>query len=444
MRKTVKAIWTSCAILLAATCFAPVFAAQFLFVPELTVGVEYTDNIFLTPTNEVDDFITTTGLSLTGQILGRTAGLELTYNPSFSAFADNSDFNFWRHAGRLYTWNDLRRGTRISLSNDYLETENPRDTSIDFAPDEPAEGPTIGEDLNRRGRTRYRQNATEGRFSHQYGARNIFYTALTYSFLEDIDTSPATPVADYKVLSPSMGITQWFTQRWGFTLDGFYSHRDYEDQNDREEYTGNFRLMHAFTRTLSGYVAYRHTALYFDQDIDDDYQIYYPSVGFQYEFQQDASISIGAGYFIQDFKTRESNEEGFVVDSSLFKRWRFRSGSIDFTGGSGYRIDDTGSEDRGLNIYYQGRLGFLYNLTTRLAATAYGSYRYDDYPNDTPDRSDQTLNAGAGLRYQALQWMNVGLTYNFRQRASDLRAEEYTENSVMLTITMAPTTPYRW
>ena len=128
MRETAKALWTSCAILLATTCVAPVFAAQFLFVPELTVGVEYTDNIFLTPTNEVDDFITTTGLRLTGQILGRTAGLELTYNPSFSAFADNSDFNFWRHAGRLYTWNDLRRSTRISLSNDYLETENPRDT----------------------------------------------------------------------------------------------------------------------------------------------------------------------------------------------------------------------------------------------------------------------------------------------------------------------------
>ncbi|MCJ8502120.1 outer membrane beta-barrel protein [Desulfatitalea alkaliphila] len=424
---------------------APTNAAQFLFTPELAAGVEYTDNLFLTPTNEVDDFITTVGLTLTGQLLGRTAGLELIYNPSYSFFADNQDLDFLRHVARVYTWKDLRRNTRLSLANDYLETENPRDTSLDFAPDDPTEGPVIGEDLTRRGRTRYRVNTTEGRLDHQYGARNTFYTALSYSFLQDIDTTPGTTVADHRIWEPALGIEHWFTQRWGVTLDGYYSHRDYVDENDRQEYNGALSLMRSFTPTLTGFVGYRHTVLYFDEPTDEDYQIYYPNAGMRYQFQENASISIAGGYLIQEFRDSDTpNEEGFVVEAALFKRWPFRSGHIELTGGSGYRIDDTGAEVRGLNIYYEGGLGLLYNLTRRISATAYGAYRYDDYPNDTPELSEQTIGAGAGIGYQALQWMNIGLTYSYRQRLSDIPTEEYTENSVMLVITMSPTRPYRW
>lgn len=444
MPKFTKTMFVLCTIAVVMVTAAPLFAAQFLFTPEMTVGVEYSDNIFLTPDNEVDDFITTAGLRLTGELIGRTAGLTLVYHPTYNYFADNSDLDFWRHVGRIYAYKDLRRNTRIGLSSDYLETENPRDRSFDFAPDDPLEGPTIDEDLSRRGRARYRQNTAQARLDHQYGARNTFYTGVSHSFLQDIDTLPGRVVDDHQIWRPSIGMTHWFTQRWGFELDGYYSHRDYEEQNDRQEYTGTFQLNRAFSRTTTGYLAYRHTALYYDEPFDEDYQIYYPSVGFRYEFQEQAFISIGVGYFIQDYRYRGQAEEGFVLDSTLFKRWSFRSGYFDFTGNSGYRIDDSGAQDQGFNIYYQGRLSFLYNLTRTVAATAYGFYRYDDYPNQVPERSDNTIGAGAGLQYQALRWMNIALTYNFRYRDSDIRAEEYTENSVMLTVTMAPATPFRW
>jgi len=424
-------------------------AAQFLFTPELTLSGTYSDNVFLTHTNEVEDYIIAAGLNLTAQILGRTSGLELVYNPTYSSFMDDSDLNYWRHAARLSVWNDFRRGTRLSLSNDYLETENPRDRSIDFAPDDPLEGPAIDVDLTRRGRTRYRRNITEARLNHQYGPRNSFYSAVSYSFLEDIDTVPERPVSDHQIWQPSVGLEHWFTRRWGFSVDGFYSHREYDARNDRQEITGTLSLLHAFSRNLSGYVAYRHTALKFDDDgfdnqIDDDYQIYYPSAGIRYQFDQDGYISIGVGYFSQNFDTRDDPEESVVIDSTLFKRWAYRTSRIEFTGGSGYRVADSGADDLGLNIYYQGRLDYVYNFTRRFATNAYAAYRYDDYPNAIPERTDNTIGAGAGVSYQALQWMNVGLTYNFRHRTSDILIEEYTENSVVLSFTMAPTRPYRW
>ena len=79
----------------------PLQAAQVLFTPTLFLSEEYTDNVDLDPDNEIDDFITTAGLTLTGEILGRTAGLELTYMPSYSIYQDNTDYDSWRHEASL-------------------------------------------------------------------------------------------------------------------------------------------------------------------------------------------------------------------------------------------------------------------------------------------------------------------------------------------------------
>jgi hypothetical protein len=432
-------------LLLVITLTAPahLHAAQVLFTPELTLGASYSDNIFLAPDNEVDDFITTAGLGFTGEILGRTAGLALTYKPSYNSFADNSDLNFWRHAARLSIWSDFWRATRLSLSNDFLETENPRDRSIVFAPDDPLEGPAIEEDLTRRGRRRYMRNVAQARLDHGYGAQNRFFTEVRYSILEDKDKLPGIAVADHKTLRTSLGMEHWLSRRWGFDANVYSSNRDYEERDDRREYGGGLGLFRAFTRHLSGFVAYRHTVLYYDEETINDYQVYFPSAGIRYQLEENAYISIGVGYFYQEFRNRDENEWGFVVPATVFKRWPFRTGRIEFTGSSGSAIDDIGAEDRGFNIYYQGRLDLAYYLTRWVTATAYGAYRYDDYPNATIDTYRHTINAGAGLRYQALRWMNIALLYDFRKRAADREIDEYTENRATLLFTIAPATPFR-
>jgi hypothetical protein len=419
-------------------------AAQVLFIPELMLSQEYSDNIFLTPVNETDDFITQIGLNLTGQILGRTSGLELTYMPSFNKFADNEDLDYWRNSARLSAWNDISRTTRFEFTNTYLETEDPRDNTEDLTPVDPLQGPVINVDLNRRGRNRYRQNVAQARLSNQFGANDLVYAEMEYSLLREIDTPAGQVINDYDNLQPSFGLNYRLSAQWGIELAGYYSNRDYVDQNDREEYSGNFRLLHNITRNVSGFIQYSHTLLDYDQETDEDYQIYEPSIGFRYQYQETAYISLAGGYYIQKYdRSEEDEEEGFNINSVIYKSWEFRTGRIGLTGSSGYEIDDTGTEDLGLNIYYQARLDLLRNLSPKLAINAFGGYRYDDYPNETPERSDKTLNAGAGLIYQALQWMNIGLTYAYNDVSSDLEAEEYTENSIILTITMTPTTPFR-
>jgi uncharacterized protein (PEP-CTERM system associated) len=70
-----------------------------------------------------------------------------------------------------------------------------------------------------------------------------------------------------------------------------------------------------------------------------------------------------------------------------------------------------------------------------------GSYRYDDYPNNVPSRTDKTIQANAGFSYQAYSWMLLALTYRYTDLSSDVADNEYVENSVLLTINMTPSNP---
>lgn len=418
-------------------------AAQLLFTPELNLSEQYSDNIYLTPDNEEEDYISAAGLNLTLQALGRTAGLELNLNPSYNAFANHSELNYWRYNGRLHLWDDPARNTRLELTSDYLETENPRDQSTDYTPEDPSAGPGISQDLNRRGFNRYRASASTASLSHQFGARDRLRVAVRYDFREDLDTITGQPVNDYTNWQPSLETEYWLAQRFGISFDGYSSSRDYVDRNDRQEYFGNIRLLYALRESLTAFVGYSHSVLDYDQETDDDYQIYQPSIGLTYHFQETARITLGAGYYIQDFDPGDENEEGWNVNSEIYKRWNFRSSHIILTGASGYQIADRGTQDLGLDVYYQARLEMGHNFTSRLSGNIFGSFRQDDYPNDEPDRTDQTVNAGSSLSYQALRWMFFNLAYNYTDVVSDLDTEEYTENSVILTITLRPATPIR-
>ena len=225
-------------------------------------------------------------------------------------------------------------------------------------------------------------------------------------------------------------------------LDGSYRDAEFEDENDRVEYDGDLRILYNISRTLSAFVGYRHTVLEFDQDVDEDYKIYQPTVGMEKRFDENARISIGLGYYIQDFDESD-DDSGFIADAELYKKWEFRTSFVDVLGTSGYTIDDAGVDDNGLRIYYDVKVGYGYQFTPRLSSTLYGYYRYDEYPNEEPERSDNTFRAGAGIQWQMLQWLQTSLNYNYTTVTSDRDSQEYTENSVLFIITIVPSSPFR-
>ena len=373
--------------------FGATQAAQFNFLPELIFSETYSDNIFLDPDNEEDDFITAVGVSLTGEVLWPTAGLELNYTPSYNWYAQNSEEDYWRHAARFTAWKEYRRNTRFEFRNSFLYTQDPADSSDVVDADDPLSRPDIESDRNRRGLNTYYTNVSEAQRVPSIWCRRsgLWRAALSHS--REVDSVAEDEDSDESdIWEPFAGFAYWFNVRWGVEGNGLYSHRDFKDRNDREEYTGNARLIRQFGRHLGGFVDYRHTYLDFDLDADDepesDYNVYAPSAGIRYQIEENAQITIGFGYLWQRFEDNEisDDQESSFVNSEIYKTWPFRRGFVTLLGASGYDIDDAGTEDLGLNIYYEGRATTGYNFTTRIVGDLFAGYRWDDYPDEEPDR----------------------------------------------------------
>ena len=307
---------------------APLFAAQFNLTPSLVVSEEYTDNLFLDSEDKEDDFITSAGMRLSADVLWQTAGLNLTYTPTYQFYADNSDLDSWRHGASFSAYKEYKR-TRFSISSSVLYSRNPGDSSDD---EDLREGtpPSISTDPDRRGREKYLENVNVASVTHQFGADDAVNGGLRYRILRDYGL-PSDEENDYDIWEPFMGFDYWFNVRWGIQMNGVYSNRDYKNDDDREEYNGSARLRRRFTRHLNGFVEYEHTYLDFaeETDTDSDYNVYAPSAGIQYQFERNANVLIGLGYYYQEFSENDQDSEsGFFVNADIFRTWPFRRGFL--------------------------------------------------------------------------------------------------------------------
>lgn len=418
-------------------------AVQVNFTPSVIVTEEYTDNLFLAPTDEEDDWLTITSLGLALDILGRTAGLQLNYTPSYVWYADFSELDGWRHSADALAYWEPARYTRIEARNTFLRTDDPLQDSEILRTDNPFERPGVTTDRLRRTRNEYYANDANVRINQRFGENDLFYLGGAYRIRREVSPPAGAVTDDNDTYEPFAGLTFWFTPQWGMELEGLYSNRDYEDRDDREEYTGSARLNRLFTRHLTGFLLYEHTYLNYDKEITDrDFHFHLPSVGANYQVDQNTRITASVGYYFQNVDGG-SDEEGLIFNSEIFKNWPFQKGNVSLTLLSGYDVEDEGVEDLGLNLYYEGLVQASYSLARRLTGQAYASYRYDDFPNEKPSRQDETISAGLGLTYQPLQWMFLRLAYDFRDLSSDVAADEFTENRGTFTVTIQPDQPFR-
>jgi hypothetical protein len=419
-------------------------SAQLNFTPVVSVSEEYTDNLFLAPSGfKEDDWITTTTVGGTLEWLGRTAGLELTYLPSYEWYNDYSDFNGWNQDLAARTWYNFTANTSIELRNAYIRTRGSLEGSdyVAATSDDPLVAPEIAPDPNRRGLDEYYTNVTTARLDHRFGAEDTVYAQYSYRVRRDLD-APRDERSNNDIWEPSVGGTYWFTNFWGIETDILYSNRNYKNEEDRQQWDGRLRLNRRITRHLSIYGQYQQTYLDYEDDIGDDYDVYVPTVGISYQLDENTRIDIAPGWYFQELD-RGGSDNGFIVEAAADKVWPFRTGLVGVTLLSGYDIDDQGVEDLGFQTYYEGAVRGEYAFSRRFTGTARVGYRWADYPDRNPSRTDKTITAGAGLQYQALRWMFLNLDYAFRDRKSDEEFNEYTENRVIFSITLTPEQPFR-
>ena len=410
------------------------FGYEATFEPSISVGTEYTDNLFLADRNKESEYITTISPSFKAEILGKKSGAKILYTPSYAMYDEYDELDEWRHRARLSGWVELSKNTRINVNDYFLYTEDPLSVA-DIAPvrvedpDEPIDT-TV-----RKTRRTYYTNTARVNLSHQFGEFDAFNIGYRHYFLKN----DISIYEDKEIHNPFMDLTYWFTYKWGFTIGGSYTKGDYDESDDYDFIRANARLIRRISKLLNGFVQFDYGTLDYDGNREDA-EGYNLSAGFDYTISKDTFMSVAAGYAWLD-RDRSDDESAPSVRVTLKKT--LSKGVIYLTGSGGYKEPTSGAESLGVREFYEVGSSANYQFTRYLSGNAFASYRYDDYLEYTPEREDKTTKAGLGLNLQVLKWMSLGLDYTFRTVDSDRDLEEYDENSVFFSISLFPSHPFR-
>ena len=410
------------------------FAVQFNFTPRLSVSGEYTDNVFLQSNDRQDDFITGISPSLTAQLKERTYGFNLSYDPEYVSYAQTTENNTWRHTGNFTGFVDITKRTRLEIRDSLTKTEDPF-SYTDIALIRNQDPGQIIDPTIRLTRNSYLRNSSSTRLSHQFGEKDSAYLNYNYSILRNEDPT----IIDNDVHTPSGGFTYWFTPNWGMAGDFSYQIADYENSYNSKRFLGKINLNRSITKNLQGYLRYSHSDVQYQGTNEDD-RTYNPSLGVDYKYADDISLALDVGYFINDFDLR-SDKSGWTVDGQMFKQ--FQKGNLNLSARSGYDYSIGQADDIGFQLYYEGGASGTYFITKHISSSIFGSYRYTEYPDQSPARTDETSAAGAGFNFQLLKWLTASFNYTYRFVDSNI-GTNYTENRAMIRVTVLPSTPFRW
>lgn len=431
MKYRIVIILAACTFLLS---ISSAYGFQATFTPRIAVGEEYTDNYFLTKGNKTDEFITTISPGFTAQLLGKTSGAEISYDPEYAVYDKYTENNTWRHNAQFSGWAELTKNTRLDIRDSFLLTEDP--ISKDDIAIIRTEDPAFQIDSTiRKSRQTYYTNNVRANLTYQFGKSDSINLGYAHYLLEN----DAPDIEDKQRHNPFIGLTYWFAPQWGFKADGAYTKGEFDTSDDLDEWQGSTRLTRKFTRHFDGYVRYAHTARNYEGETEDD-KTYNPSVGISYAIEEDISLAFDVGYFVNDYEQRE-DKSGLTGNASLTKQ--FRRGSINLSGLGGYDYSNFGAENLGFSEFYEAAGSATYQITKRISGNVFGSYRNNEYKDITPEREDRTARAGLGLTIQPLEWMSIGLNYTFRSLDSTIDTNEYEENRGLIRITLSPSTPFR-
>jgi hypothetical protein len=434
-------------VVLLATFSTTAIAFQFTFTPRTSASGEYNDNIFLTEDNEEDDYITTVSVGFTAALMGRTSGIEISYDPAYEFYDEFDEFDGWIHNAVLNAWSDLTQRTRLEVINRFLFTRDPLGDE-DYIVD----GDVIipGDTTLRRTREEYYTNTAIARINHQFGEDDLVYAQFLYGILRN----DALDVEDNDRYEPSIGLNYWFGPKFGIETMGAYTRGEYDRDSDFigtptddfDNWFGSVRVIGRTTPHFSLFGQYDHTYRDVEGDFDNDYTVYAPSAGFLYMIEEDLSLRLGVGYFFQDIDN-EDDEEGYFINAEINKTWNFRRGAIGLVGESGLEQNDFGAETLGLERFGSITASANYSFTRNFLGNISGYYRYSDIINDDDIGDAEEENRyrfGAGLEYLPFTWMTWGLDYEFNkldQKGGGFD-DDYEENRVMFTVTLQPDQPW--
>lgn len=387
------AVWAGL-ILLGITGFASSAAAQglqlgpFRILPSLGLSVEYDDNILLTPSDEIADFIWHITPGVLIELPSRKYAIRLGYQADILRYTDNTDLDTIHQAALADARVNFNMGLGLRLTDRFLITN-------DFA------GFPVPE-----------------------------LTELVERWENTLDAG-----GDY-TLSERFTVDVNF--RW-FMVD--YQAEPRFNQFDRDDYTIAGTLFYRVLPKTSVLGEFEYNMVRYDESVvarDRDSDAWRFKVGVKGDITAKTTVLVKVGWEWRDYENpARSDWDGLIAEVNAI--WKYREPSEVRIFGGRANVE---SLFEGTNYYVStyGGAEVRHFLSERLILRVRGLGGVNDYPHDvllgpgSPDRSDTFFEAGVSLKYQMRRWLAFELGYNYLVLNSNFDEFDYKDNRIRASV----------
>lgn len=426
-------------------CTTAAEAYTISFSPRLSISEAYTDNVYLTPDDDKQsDSITTVSPGLAFELERKITGLSLSYLPAFSYYRKYDDNNTIRHAANGGAWHEIASSTRIDVSGAYIRTEEPNNAGAGFEEEDHPATPEIPAD--RRIRSIYDVKTAGFEMTHAFGAENTTALGYQYRSISNPDNQFAennSSHAPFIRIDYTPPQNRWRTEMGISFIRGLYD----GESPDFSERKGYMKIIRQFSRRFNIYCRYEHLRMVYDGDTEN-YRVYHPSTGLEYDYTQDTSLGINIGYFLQDRYESEDNS-GMSATADMQHTWGYGQGITHISASSGYDLSLLDTEELGFSTYHESRVSASYSFTKNGSGTILGSIRQDTYKNSTadaperPERKDILSRVAIRCSWQIKAWVAANIEASAQNLDSNIDMNDYMENKVFIECVLTPSQPIR-
>lgn len=404
----------------------PIHAADLMkkFHPHISVVGEYNDNLYLTSTNEKDDYITTISPGIKFANMDNVSGIDFDYTLGAVFYGKESDKDYISHNAQLSAKYLTAEHFNFYLRNSFVRSEDSREQEY-FTP--------ITSNLyvlsTQVTRDIYWRNVFAPTIEYQFGPEN----RMGVNYRNNIYETQAAGGDDSQENYINPFLTYWFNRHNGIQLEYGYTKGDFDIDPDFTGHMGRGRYTNRFSKRSSAFLEYTYTKRDFDAQ-DRDYEINEPSIGLTYAFTPSLTGSAQVGYYWMDPESGVE-KDGITYRGDLTSLNREDRTTVTLSFQGGYTEDFFTSENAGFTKYHRITGSLNHRPTKKSSIGCFGSFERADY--SMPDRSDDIWGAGLRGSYTILRWLTVSAEFSSRKRQSDVNTYDYTENRGTLQITAA-------
>ena len=361
----------------------------FVVYPSVTVKSQYNSNIFAEETNEQEDIIFTISSEVRVESDWDNHSIQFLAGADFSQFVDQPNENVidykFLSAGRV----DILEDTFATLSVGIRRDHEDRGSPDDVFGEEPTEFTTTAAGLG---------------FSHRFSQMWIELSGDVARL--DFDDVPAQGGGEIN-----------------------------NDDRDRFEYGTRLRVGYDFNPAISVFLQGTFSLADYEDSLDDngfarDNDSYGAAAGLRFDVTELVFGDFFVGYTRSEFDDpRFGSQDAFAVGSNL--TWAVTElTSVNLLASTSWEQTTVAGASTALTK--NAGLGVSHSLLDTVTLDAGVNYRIETF--EEVDREDDTIEVTAGATYLVNRFLHTGLDYTFTNRSSDAEGQDYTTQTVFLTL----------